>query len=61
LVVSNGAAIKGTDDRVYVVENGFRRWVESAVALRAMGISWSAVHLVTDAYRDSVPVGLPIS
>ena len=56
----NGAAIKGTDDRVYVVEDGFRRWAQSAEALRTRGIEWSGVHLVTDAYRDAIPLGVPI-
>ena len=61
LVVPNGGAIKGSDDRVYVLEDGTRRWVQSADALRSRGIPWSAVHLVTDTYRDSLPLGLPIS
>jgi len=57
---TNGAAIKGLDDRVYVIEDGFRRWAQSAEALRARNITWADVHLVNDALRDSLPVGVPI-
>ena len=60
IALANGAAFKGSDDRVYVVENGSRRWAQSADALRARGVSWAAVHLVTDDYRDSLPLGVPL-
>jgi outer membrane protein assembly factor BamB len=56
----NGAAIKGTDDRVYIVEDGFRRWAQSSGSLQLRNIAWSGVHLVTDTFRDSLPLGVPI-
>ena len=60
LQTSNGLAIKGTDDRVYIIEDGFRRWAHSPAALQGRGVSWSAVHLVTDSVRDALPLGVPI-
>lgn|GEM_PF-1158964 len=60
LRTSNGIAIKGSDDRVYFVEDGVRRWAQSPAALQARGISWSAVHLVTDGVRDALALGAPI-
>jgi hypothetical protein len=57
---ANGIAIMGTDEKVYVVEDGFRRWARSAEALQGRGISWFAVHLVTDTARDTIPLGVPL-
>lgn len=60
LAPANGIAIKGIDDRVYIVEDGFRRWAQSSASLDARSISWAAVHLVSDKTRDALPLGVPL-
>ena len=57
---SNGRVVKGTDERVYVIEGGFRRWITSASALSRLGKAWSDVHLVTDGVLKGLTVGEPV-
>ncbi len=61
VAINDGALVKGADDRVYLVENGARRWVTSPYAFTSRGFAWSAVHLVANEARDSVPVGEPLT
>jgi outer membrane protein assembly factor BamB len=57
LALDNGFLIKGTDDRIYLVENGQRRWITSAAAFESRGYTWSMVHFVANDAIAALPEG----
>jgi len=60
LGVSDGRLVKGTDERVYVIEGGNKRWITSASALSRLGKAWSDVHLVPDSVLMGFATGARI-
>ena len=61
LALEDGTLVHGTDERVYVVEGGQRRWITSEAVLGARGYTWSMVHFVTDGAVRAVPEGAPVA
>jgi hypothetical protein len=49
-----------SDPKVYLVENGTRRWVTSPAALYDLGKSWADVRVVPDGGLSDLPEGRPI-
>ena len=60
LSVSDGRVVKGTDERVYAIESGSKRWITSASALSRLGKAWSDVHLVTDSVLKGFATGAQV-
>lgn len=48
------------DSRVYLVQGGFRRWIETADVFRALGLSWNRVQIVSQEEFASLPEAQPI-
>ncbi len=57
LAFEPGMLVKGGGDRIYVVEDGRRRWVSTAEAFAARGYAWNNVHFVSEALLQTVPEG----
>jgi hypothetical protein len=49
-----------SQDQVYKVENGARRWVISRTVFNSMGLLSSDIRIVSDNFKNSLPTGLPI-
>jgi hypothetical protein len=49
-----------SDPKVYLVENGARRWVTSPSALFDLGKTWADVRVVPDGGMSDLPIGRPI-
>ena len=43
--------------KVYLIENGKRRWISSEAALQENGYSWSQVRVVSPSFAASLPIG----
>lgn len=52
--------IKGSGERVYLMENGQRRWISSMQVFRNRGYSWSDIGQVSDSLLFSYPEGAPL-
>lgn len=52
--------IRGSSGRVYLVENGQRRWIISAKTFTTRGYKWSDVSYIADDLISTLPEGAPI-
>jgi hypothetical protein len=48
----NGSLIKGSGPKVYLIENGKKRWITSAEVFTLKGYDWSKIILVPDSELD---------
>ena len=60
LVIRDGVLLKGSGDKVYVLEDNQRRWITTLDAFEWYGYRWEQVHQVEDAFLDSFPEGRPV-
>lgn len=57
LQLESGMLLKGGGDRVYVFEDGRRRWISTEAAFASRGYAWTDVHFVTDSALGNVTEG----
>ena len=57
----DGALLKGSDERIYLLAEGQRRWVPSIEVFSARGFDWSRVQLTSDDRLRGIPEGLPLT
>lgn len=55
-----GVLIKGTSEKVYVVENGLKRWIKTADIFNKLGYSWANIALVSENLLNNIPPGKEI-
>lgn len=55
--IANGRLVKGTGPKVFIVENGKRRWIPNEETFHKMGHDFSAVLRVSDVTLEAIPVG----
>lgn len=57
----NGSLLRASSDtKVWYVQSGFKRWIQSANVMRALGLSWKLVNVVNPdemgSYQEAQPV-----
>ncbi len=52
----DGSLLKGTGDRVYVIEDGKRKWIPSREAFAAGGYDWANVQSIPDSTLNIIPL-----
>jgi len=60
LVVRDGLVLKGSDDRIYMLQDEQLRWISSLEAFEHLGLDWEDVHVVEDAFLERFETGRPI-
>ncbi len=60
LVIRNGLVLKGSDEKIYVLEDNKKRWISTLDAFTEYGYQWRQVHEVDDAFLDQFENGRPI-
>lgn len=59
LIVRDGLVLKGSGERIYVLENNQKRWI-SSLQLFERQFRWDDVHVVDDAFLAQFPDGRPL-
>jgi len=60
LIIRDGLLLKGSGEKVYVLEDNKRRWITTLDAFVEYGYRWSQVHQVEDSFLADFEEGLPI-
>ena len=61
VAITDGALVKGTNDRVFVINRGLRRWVPSIEILMSRGWTWDSIRTIPDDVLLTIPIGLPVT
>ena len=56
-----GALIKGLTEKVYVIEHGLKRWIQTADIFNKLGYSWANIVLVSENILNNIPPGKDIA
>ena len=56
-----GALIKGLSEKVYVIENGLKRWIKTADIFNKLSYSWANIVLVSENFLNNIPPGKEIN
>lgn len=59
LIVRDGLVLKGSGDKIYVLENNQKRWI-SSIQLFERQFRWQDVHVVDDDFIAQFPDGRPL-
>lgn len=54
----DGSLIKGTNEKVYFIENGLKRWIKNQDVFTVRGFKWENIILVSDLEIVKYPLGL---
>ena len=57
---TEGALIKGPDERIYRVEHGRRRWIPTLEVFTSLGLRWEQVQLASYDELAALPPGAPL-
>jgi len=57
LGADEGLLVKGSDDAVYLIEAGERRWITDAQTFECRGLDWNAIQTISDAQLNSISRG----
>jgi hypothetical protein len=60
LIIRDGLVLKGSGERIYVLENNQKRWITSLEAFEWFGYRWEQVNVVDDAFLDRFADGRPL-
>ena len=60
LIIRDGLLLKGSGEKVYVLENNQRRWITTLEAFEYYGYRWENVHEVEDPFLQNFVEGQPI-
>lgn len=60
LIIRDGLIIKGSGERIYVLEDNQKRWITSLEAFAWFGYRWEQVNVVDDAFLDQFVDGRPL-
>ena len=60
LIIRDGLVLKGSGERIYVLENNQKRWISSLEAFEWFGYRWEQVNGVDDAFLDRFADGRPL-
>ncbi len=59
-VLGDGFLAKGSSYKVYIIENGIKRWIKDQETFFGFGFLWKNIRYVSDDILDLYPEGLPI-
>ena len=59
-VLNNGIFVKSQGPKVYFLENGMKRWVESPEVFNAFGFNWNKIRFVSEEELKKYPTGSDI-
>ena len=57
LIIRDGLVLKGSGERIYVLQGNEKRWISSLDAFAHYGFKWELVHQVDDAFLARFPDG----
>lgn len=60
LIIRDGLVLKGTGEKIYVLEENKKRWITTLDAFDYYGYSWQQVRLVDDPFLNQFEDGRPI-
>ncbi len=60
LIIHDGLVLKGSGEKIYVLENNQLRWISSLDAFQRFGYHWEQVHEVEDSFLAEFEEGRPI-
>lgn len=60
LIIRDGLVLKGSGEKIYVLENNEKRWITTLDAFEWYGYRWEQVRQVEDDFLDQFPDGRPI-
>ncbi|MHB1318952.1 MAG: hypothetical protein ACYCYF_10080, partial [Anaerolineae bacterium] len=60
LVIRDGLVLKGSGERIYMLQNEQLRWISSMDAFEHLDLSWDDVHQVDDAFLERFEMGRPL-
>ncbi|MBK8901456.1 MAG: hypothetical protein IPM53_09760 [Anaerolineaceae bacterium] len=60
LIIRDGLVLKGSSEKIYVLENNQKRWISSLEAFAFFGYSWEQVNVVDDAFLNQFEDGRPL-
>lgn len=55
--LSEGTLIKGLSNKVYVIENGLKRWIKTAKIFNKLSYSWANIRAVSETLLNNTPPG----
>lgn len=55
-----GSLVKGSDPKIYLLQNGVRRWIPDPETFEALGYRWNSIYQISDTALNQVPQGQPI-
>ena len=58
--VGEGSIVKGSGDKVYVIENGLRRWIPTLTTFFVRGYRWENLVVLSDEALNSILLGAPL-
>ena len=59
--VVEGSIVRGsTGEKVYVIENGLRRWIPTLTTFFVRGYRWENLVVLSDEALNSIPLGAPL-
>ena len=56
-----GTLIKGLSNKVYVIENGLKRWIITADIFNKLGYSWANIKSVSEKLLNNIPSGQSVT
>jgi hypothetical protein len=60
LIIRDGLVLKGSGERIYVLQDNRKRWITSLEAFEWFGYRWEQVNVVDDAFLDRFADGRPL-
>lgn len=60
LIIRDGLVLKGTGEKIYVLENNQKRWITTLEAFEQYGYRWEQVNVVEDTFLDQFEDGRPL-
>ena len=61
VTLREGALLKGPDEKIYLLQDGQRRWVPTLEVFQSRGFSWDGVQLAPPYALQGVPEGPPLA
>lgn len=56
-----GTLVKSASEKVYIIENGLKRWIKTADVFNRFKYSWGNINIVSNNILDDIPPGNDIS
>jgi len=61
ITFADGALLKGSGPKIYLIKSGKRCWITTAEIFTSLGYQWSSIMTVSEEVLNSIPEGEPIT